>query len=100
MDKQALLSGITRSVKEACAARDWDALAQVNRRMSECLPPLAAQGRLQGAERAALNELITAHRHSVELCARELGDLEQKLDDMRANKDGWLAYAATDELEP
>jgi hypothetical protein len=103
MDKQALLSGFALSVKDACAARDWDALAHANRRMSECLPLLSAQGGLHGAERAALEQLIAAHRHSVELCARELGYLDGKLDEICANKDGWLAYAAnaaTHELEP
>lgn len=93
MDRHALLSDLARSVKEATARRDWDGLVRSNARMAETLPLLAAQGKWLAAEQEALAELARAHRESTEYCSRELVMLEDKLNEMRVNREGWLAYA-------
>lgn len=79
---------------------DWEALAKVDSEMAFRLASEAARlGDWSNVERHALQSLQTAHRNALEQCAGELNRVAALLEEMRNNKDGWLAYAQTGDLE-
>jgi Mlc titration factor MtfA (ptsG expression regulator) len=65
----------------------------MTRTLAPQLDALAANGQLSGAERAALLRLREAHDHAAEAVAAAAQALNKRMDDMRANKEGWIAYA-------
>jgi hypothetical protein len=65
----------------------------MTRALAPQLDALAARGPLSAAERAALQNLREAHDHAAEAVAAAARALKTRMDDMRANKDGWIAYA-------
>jgi hypothetical protein len=93
MDKSAALLRIAASLRGAADGAAWEQLAQMMRALAPQLDALAANGQLSGAERAALQRLREAHDHAAEAVAAATQTLKKRMDDMSANKDGWIAYA-------
>lgn len=93
MDKSAALLRIAESLRGAADGAAWEELAQMTRVLAPQLEALAARGPLTGAERAALQRLREAHDHAADAVAAEARAVKSRMDDMRANKDGWIAYA-------
>jgi hypothetical protein len=83
----------------ASAAQDWLALDAADRELADLLPVLAARGDWTTAERAALHALDLAHRQARLRCAQACDALQQRLNDVQAHKDGWLAYALSSSSE-
>lgn len=85
---------------KAARENDWDELATLQSELALQLAPQVGQGNSWSeAERRALAVLQTAHRKALEQCAGELKRLAAQLEEMRNNKDGWLAYAQAGDLE-
>ena len=93
MDRQRTLLALAPKMNAAIAADDWKMLAAINTLMSTTLPAMAEQGRWTPAERAALGALRQLHEQAMVRCEQSAGALSAHLHSMRANKEGWLAYA-------
>jgi hypothetical protein len=99
MDKSAALLRIAASLRGAADGAAWEQLAQMTRALAPQLEALAARGPLSGAERAALQQLREAHDHAFDAVAAASQALQGRMDDMQANKDGWIAYAMQNATE-
>ncbi|SHN10395.1 hypothetical protein SAMN05192549_104324 [Duganella sacchari] len=97
MDRQRTLLQMTQKMSAAIASEDWKTLAAINTLMVATLPQLVAQGPLSAAERAALSALHQMHNEAVRRCNLATDALGRKLQEMQANKEGWLAYALDSE---
>lgn len=97
MDRTPALLKLTQAVGSASRAADWAALETADAAVAAGLRTAAAQGAWMAAELDALRRLRDAHQAAVGQCARAATELEHKLDGMRANKEGWLAYAVDQE---
>lgn len=97
MDRQRTLSQLTQKMGAALAAEDWPALTAINTLMAASLPQLAREGRWSAPEQAALNALYQLHTKAAARCAQAAAELGQRLHDMQANKEGWIAYALSGE---
>jgi hypothetical protein len=93
MDKSPALLRIAESLRSAADGAAWEQLAQMTRTLAPQLDALAARGPLSRAERAALQRLREAHDHAAGAVAAAAESLSTRMDEMRANKDGWIAYA-------
>jgi hypothetical protein len=81
------------ALADATAARDWDRLGAAERALAPQLSALARLGQWNAQERRALAELRAAHDQAAAVCAGAVQALERRLAELRANKDGWIAYA-------
>jgi len=97
MDRQRTLLHMAQKISAALAAQDWKTLAALNTLMVTALPQMAAQGKWSSSERAALSALRQLHEEAVRTCNAAAEDLERRLHEMQANKEGWLAYALDSE---
>jgi len=97
MDRQRTLLQLAQKMSAAIASEDWRALAAINTLMSSSLPLMAAQGKWNVGERAALSALRQLHQEAALRCNRATTELGQRLKDMQTNKEGWLAYALNSE---
>lgn len=93
MDRQRTLLQLTQKLSAAIAAQDWKTQAALNTLMVNSLPKLAAQGPWSGAERAALTTLQQMHQEAVRRCQLATDEMAQKLQQLQANREGWVAYA-------
>lgn len=83
----------------AAAAAQWDQLQAVVQALPAQLRALAARGPLDAAERQALARLRHAYQQAEAACARAGETLALRLEEMRNNKEGWIAYALTGDQE-
>ncbi|MRW82473.1 hypothetical protein GJ698_00010 [Pseudoduganella sp. FT26W] len=97
MDRQRTLLQLTQKMSAAIAAQDWQALTAINTLLGTALPQMAAQGKWNSAEWAALAALRQMHEEAVKRCNLATDELAQKLQQMQANQEGWLAYALESE---
>jgi hypothetical protein len=93
MDKSNALLRTAASLRSAADGAAWEQLAQMTRTLAPQLDALAAGAPLSRSERAALVCLREAHDHAAEAVAAAAAALKTRMDDMRTNKDGWMAYA-------
>lgn len=97
MDRQRTLLQITQKMSAAIAAEDWKTLAAINTLMAGTLPKMAAQGKWSNSERAALAALRQMHNEAVKRCNLASDALGQKLQQLQANREGYIAYALESE---
>jgi hypothetical protein len=93
MDRQAALRRLGAELSAAAAARDWTRLDAAVRTLAPQLAALSAAGPWSAAERAALARLRDGHDAAAAACAGAAQALGSRLDEMRNNKEGWIAYA-------
>jgi len=93
MDKSPALLRIAESLRSAADGAAWEQLGQMTRALAPQLDALAANGPMSQTERAALQRLREAHDHAAQAVAAAAASLSSRMDEMRANKDGWIAYA-------
>jgi hypothetical protein len=93
MDRRDVLLRLTADLSSAGAAADWERLGTAARLLAPQLATLAAQGPWSAAERSVLALLRAAHAEAMAACEQALYALGARLDEMRANKAGWIAYA-------
>jgi hypothetical protein len=99
-DRQARLAQLGDALQAAAARADWDRLGEQARALFPALHALAAQGPWTGVERATLERVRAQHDAAARDVAAAARALEPRLEEMRANKDGWIAYAMHSETEP
>lgn len=100
MPRRAALLALASRLSVAGTAGDWPALAAANAALAPALAKLAAQGAWSEQERGALAALRAAHRQASLECSQAKERLGSKLEEMQANKEGWMAYALYSEIEP
>ncbi|MET0268715.1 MAG: hypothetical protein ABW202_24255 [Duganella sp.] len=98
MDRQRTLLSLAQKMNAATAAEDWKMLAALNTLIASTLPQMAAQGAWSSAEQAALSALHRMHQEAARRCDLATIDIGRKINDMQANKEGWMAYALDSEL--
>jgi hypothetical protein len=99
MDKSATLLRIADSLRGAADGAAWEQVGDMTRALAPQLEALAAGGPLTKTERAALLRLREAHDHAARAVAAAAQALKSRMDDMNANKDGWIAYAMQNAAE-
>jgi len=97
MDRSSAVDGLTSVLADAAGRADWDRLGSAVRELAPTLQALAAAGPWNGAERAALLRLHNTHATAARAVAAAAAGLQARIDDMLANKEGWIAYALADE---
>ncbi|QOY95579.1 hypothetical protein IM543_06910 [Massilia sp. UMI-21] len=100
MDRTRAIDGLARVLVDAGAGADWDLLGRAVRELGPRLQALAAGTPWNAGERAALARLRLAHAGAAEAASAASAQLQAKMSDMIANKEGWLAYALAGEPEP
>ena len=97
MDRSRAIDRLAKLLADAGASADWELLARATRELGPQLQALAAGKPWSDAERAALARLRGAHDGAASQVATAAGELQARLDDMRVNKEGWMAYALAGE---
>jgi len=98
MDRHRTLLQMAKKMSAAVASEDWKMLAAIDTLIASTLPQMAAQGTWNSAEWAALSALRQVHTEALRRCNDVTTDLGRRLNEMQANKEGWLAYALESEL--
>lgn len=96
----AQLAQLGDALQAAASREDWDRLGEQARILLPALRKLAAQGPWTASEHAALERVVALHDAAAQGVASAARALEARLEEMRANKDGWIAYAMYSETEP
>lgn len=103
IDRQARLAQVARlgeAMQAAAVREDWDGLGEHTRALSPLLRALAAHGPWNAAERVLLERVHAQHDAAALRANVAARALEPRLEEMRANKDGWIAYALHNDAEP
>lgn len=97
--RQTQLLHMGDALRAAAAAADWALLGQHVDALAPQLQALAARGPWSAAERQAVTRLRAAHDLAFAAAAAASGELAARLEQLRSNKDGWIAYAMHSETE-
>jgi hypothetical protein len=100
MDRTRAIDGLAGVLLDAGARADWELLGRAVRELGPQLQALGAGRRWSAAELGALERLRQAHAGAADAVAAASARLQAKMDDMIANKEGWMAYALAGEPEP
>ena len=98
-DRHGQLLRMGEAFRAAAAAADWSALGEHAHALAPRLQALAARGPWSAAERQALQRLRGAHDEAAAAAATASGELALKLEQLRSNKDGWIASAMHSDTE-
>jgi hypothetical protein len=98
-DRQAQLLRMGEAFRAAAAGADWDQLGEQARTLAPRLQALAARGPWSAAERGALQRLRTEYVDAASAVAESAQVLASRLEELRTNKEGWIAYAMHSETE-
>lgn len=99
-DRRSQLLRMGEALQLAAAGADWDGLGRQVRVLGHELQALAALGPWTAAERTALQRLRSQHDAAAADAAAAGAALGKRLEAMRANQEGWVAYALHNETEP
>ncbi|RZI57340.1 MAG: hypothetical protein EOP37_20840 [Rubrivivax sp.] len=88
----ARLQQLGERLRDACAQRNWIALARSDAELAQVLGGLDVAA-LTPIERTALRQLRRLHQQISGECQRELERVGQTLEQMRQQRQGWSAYA-------
>ncbi|WP_067067708.1 hypothetical protein [Roseateles chitosanitabidus] len=88
----ARLQMLGERLRDACASRNWTSVARTDVELAQLLGTLDAS-RLSPGERGALQQLRRLHAQVRGECERELDRVRQTLDQMQQQRQGWSAYA-------
>ncbi|CAN7536857.1 hypothetical protein [Massilia sp. LjRoot122] len=97
MDRTPVIDRLAGVLQDAGARADWELLGRAVRELGSQLQALAAAGPWSAGERAALERLRGAHAGAAGAVATASVQLQARMDDMAANKEGWMAYALAGE---
>ena len=100
MDRSPAIGRLGAQLDAAAGGANWDALERAVRELARQLQALAVKGPWSAAERAALRQLRAAHGRAAQRGAAAAADLQARMDGMRDNKEGWMAYALAGATEP
>lgn len=97
---QQLQASLTRGMALARGGHGWQALAQAEAALARELPALARPGTWTAAERPHWTRLCAAHAEARTACEEAMGDLQERLQALGEQREGWLAYALTSLQDP
>lgn len=97
MDRTRAIDGLGRVLLDAGARADWELLGRAVGELVPRLQALAGGTSWTDAERAALDRLRSAHAAAAQAVDAASAQLQVRMDDMLANKEGWMAYALAGE---
>ncbi len=97
MDRTRAIDRLAAVLDEAGARADWEGLDRAVRELAPRLQALAAGKPWTPGERAALQRLRGAHAGAAGAVAAASAQLQARLDEMLATKEGWMAYALAGE---
>jgi len=100
MDRSGAIDRLAAVLRDAGADADWALLGRAVRELGPRLQRLGAAGPWSAPERAALLRLRAAHEGAAVQVAAAGVHLAAQLEQMGANKEGWMAYALAGEPEP
>lgn len=100
MDRTRTLELMAARLSSASLGARWDLLERAVLELGPQVQALAAQGPWNTLERGALLRLRAAHDRAAHAAADAAAGMRARLDEMRNNKEGWMAYALAGELEP
>lgn len=100
MDRSLVIGRLGAELDAAASGADWDGLDGAVRDLARQLQTLAVKGPWSAAERAALRQLRAAHERAAHAGAAAAAGLQTRMDEMRDNKEGWMAYALAGATEP
>ncbi|VXB34276.1 hypothetical protein [Massilia sp. 9I] len=100
MDRSRAIDRLAVVLTDAGARADWPLLGAAVRELGPQLQALGAGRPWSTDERRALARLRAAHDGAAQAVAAASAQLQARMDDMLANKEGWMAYALAGELEP
>lgn len=93
MDRYTQLMNIARNLLSASQRSDWTLLESVDRQLAELLTRRTEWGQWSQNEMMALATVQRAHEQARERCDTETRAMRTRLDQMREQKAGWMAYA-------
>lgn len=93
MDRTRAIDGLAWDLQDAGAGADWELLGRAVRELAPRLQALSSGSAWSERERAALERLRGAHQAAAQAVAAASTELQARMDDMSANKEGWMAYA-------
>jgi hypothetical protein len=96
---EARLDGIAARLTALAVARDWAGLRAADLELAGLLHGIGSKPELSRAQRAAWAALRQVHVQVREQCAQESVQLNEYITQMRTHRQGWLAYAASNEDE-
>jgi len=99
MDRTRSIEQLSARLVDATGRADWDVLGRAVRELGPRLQALAAHGAWNAQERGALARLRAAHDGAAAACRDAAGGLQARIDDMRDNKEGWMAYALAGDFD-
>lgn len=99
MGKTTQLALLASQLLRLSSERNWSALAALDREVAALLPLLLKQPNWGTEERLGLDELRRAHALALEHCRREFARADQEMQLLRSRREGWMAYAMSNESE-
>ncbi|RLM49718.1 hypothetical protein DVK02_17650 [Halobellus sp. Atlit-31R] len=99
MDRTRAIDRLAGVLTDAGVRADWSLLGAAVRELGPQLQALGAGAAWSADERRALARLRAAHEGAQAAVAAASAQLQARMDDMLANKEGWMAYALAGELE-
>jgi len=100
MDRSPAIGRLGAQLDAAASSADWDVLERAVRELARQLQVLAVKGPWSAAERVALRRLRASHERAAQAGAVAAAGLQARMDEMRDNKEGWMAYALAGATEP
>jgi len=97
MDRSVAIDRLAGVLMDSGACADWELLERAVRELGPRLQRLAASGPWSAPEHAALTRLRSAHEGAARQAASAGDQLGAQLEQMRSNKEGWMAYALAGE---
>jgi hypothetical protein len=99
MGKTSQLALLTSQLLRLSNDRNWSALAALDREVAALVALLSKQPQLRVEECVRLDELKSAHATALAHCEREFLRVDQGLTQLRLRRQGWMAYAMSNEEE-
>jgi len=93
MGKTTQLALLASQLLRLSNERNWPALAALDREVAAMLPLLSKQQQWRTEERLGFDELRRAHGLALRHCQRESARVDEGLTQLRARRQGWMAYA-------
>lgn len=99
MDRKTLLLSLAQRLAGAIDQRDWESLRRIDAEMAAALPAILSAAPLSTGERHAAQSLSAMHQRGMQRCTEALAEVDSRMREMRANREGWMAYAQVAEEE-
>lgn len=91
-DKLRNLKDCARRLEAAVAREDWATAATADSELAAAIADLGGEV-LDTMQRRTLDSAAIVHAAARERCRSALADVVARLDALRANREGWIAYA-------